>query len=156
MLECAVAYLAPFQARQFSHFKIYIQTEFLFCQSNINPPVATMISYASTVFAFLFLSSCPSLAFPGLKLRELCYETDTLLSFQLWIDDSTPFCSSLLSISDFTSFVGPTKYLTYAQSTQVFCRRYLRVAELPSRRLQRLATIRSKLSPSLQLQRSPR
>ena len=119
VLECAVAYLAPFQARRFSYFKIYIQTDFLFCRFKSNPPVVTMISYASTVFGFLFLSLCPSLAFPGLKLREVCYETDTLLSFQLWIDDSTPFCSSLLSISDFTTFVGPTKYLTYAQSTQV-------------------------------------
>ena len=113
-----VAYLAPFQARQFSYFKIYILTEFLFCRSK-STPVATMISYVSTLFAFLFFSSCPSLAFPGLKLREVCYETDTLLSFQLWIDDSTLFCSSLLSISDFTSFVEPTKYLTYGQSIQV-------------------------------------
>ena len=119
VLECAVAYLAPFQARQFSYFKIYILTEFLFCRSKSTPPVVTMIAYASTAFAFLFLSSCTSLALPGLKLREVCYETDTLLSFQLWIDDSTPYCSSLLSISDITSFVGPTKYLTYAPSTQV-------------------------------------
>ena len=119
MLECAVAYLAPFQTRQFSYFKIYIRTEFLFYWSNSTPPVVTMISHASTLFGFLFLSSCHSLAFPGLKLREVCYETDTLLSFQLWIDDSTPFCSSLLSISDFTTFVGPTKYLTYGQSTEV-------------------------------------
>ena len=118
MLECVVAYLAPFQARQFSYFKIYILTQFLFYRFKSTPPVAMMISYASTLFAFLFFS-CPSLALPGLKLREVCYETDTLLSFQLWIDDSKPFCSSLLSISDFTSFVGPTKYLTYAQITQL-------------------------------------
>lgn len=114
-----------------------------------------MISYVSTLFVFLFFSTCLSLAFPGLKLREVCYETDTLLSFQLWIDDSTPFCSSLLSISDFTTFLGPTKYLTYTQNTHLHEGDTNRVAEPLSPQLRKLATISSKLSRSLRLQHSP-
>lgn len=78
-----------------------------------------MISYATTLSVFLFFSSYSSLAFPGLKLREDCYENEVLLSFQLWIEDSVPYCSSILSISDSTTFVGSTKSHTYALRTRM-------------------------------------
>lgn len=34
--------------------------------------------------------------------RDICIEDDTLISFQHWIVDSAGYCSSLLSIVDFT------------------------------------------------------
>ena len=37
-----------------------------------------------------------------LEPRKICYEDDTLLSFQYWIIDSEPYCSSLLGIVDTT------------------------------------------------------
>ncbi len=40
--------------------------------------------------------------------REICYDDDTLLSFKQYILDSAPYCSSLLSIEDFTSTVLQT------------------------------------------------
>ncbi|CAD6592636.1 MAG: hypothetical protein ASARMPRED_006482 [Alectoria sarmentosa] len=76
-----------------------------------------MISYATTTCVILFLFSCSSLAFSALEQREDCYETDTLRSFQHWIDDAVQYCSSILSISDTTTFVGPTKSLTTTIST---------------------------------------
>ena len=80
-----------------------------------------MMSYATTVFVFLFFCSCPSLAFLGLyRLEprdEICYDTDTLRSFEYWIADSEPYCSSLLGISDVTTFVGSTISHTYVLRT---------------------------------------
>ena len=40
--------------------------------------------------------------------REICYEDDTLLSFEYWIVDSAPYCKSLLGIVDFTSTISQT------------------------------------------------
>ncbi|KAL8772371.1 MAG: hypothetical protein Q9194_004623 [Teloschistes cf. exilis] len=38
--------------------------------------------------------------------RGICYDDDTLESFKYWIVDSAPYCSSLLSIVDFTQTVS--------------------------------------------------
>lgn len=40
--------------------------------------------------------------------RGICYDDDTLESFQEYIVDSAPYCSSLLSIKDFTSTISRT------------------------------------------------
>ena len=77
-----------------------------------------MVFHATKVFVFLFAFSCSSLAFLGLEQRQVCYDTDTLLSFKEYSDDSVPYCSSILSISDSTTLVGPTKSHTYALHTQ--------------------------------------
>ena len=79
--------------------------------------IVVMISYASTVFLLVRLFSlCSCLAFPE-ERREICYYDDTLLSFEFWINDALPYCSSLLSISDSTVFSGPTESSTYIKRT---------------------------------------
>ena len=40
--------------------------------------------------------------------RGICYNDDTLESFKEFIVDAAPYCSSLLSIVDFTSTVSAT------------------------------------------------
>ena len=85
------------------------------CLANLIPQLFMMISHAPTFFVLFFLFH-HSLAFPGFhrqQVREICYDTDVLLSFQAYKDDSVPYCSSLLGISDTTIFVGPTKSYTY-------------------------------------------
>ncbi|KAL8700034.1 MAG: hypothetical protein Q9224_001156, partial [Gallowayella concinna] len=37
--------------------------------------------------------------------RGVCYEDDTFESFKYWLEDSAPYCSSLLGLSDFTRTV---------------------------------------------------
>ena len=102
-----------------------------------------MVSYATTFFSFLSFFLGTSWAFPGLNFllpRAICYEDDVLLSFQTWEPDSVPYCSSLLGISDHTTFVGPTKSYTYVV-LDLRCVNHLRVAELPSQPLLQLAMI---------------
>lgn len=102
-----------------------------------------MISYATAVFAVLSLLTRSSSAFPGLNLlfsRGVCFQNDILQSFQTWLPDSVPYCSSLLGISDYTTFVGPTKTYTYAICGPE-CAVHSRVTGLPSLLLQQLATI---------------
>ena len=102
-----------------------------------------MIFYATTLFSLLSFFLRTSSAFPGLNFllpRAICYEDDVLQSFQTWEPDSVPYCSSLLGISDHTTFVGPTKSYTYAVF-DLICVNHLRVAELPSQLLRQLAMI---------------
>ena len=110
---------------------------------NITIQYSMMIFYTTTLFSLLSFFLRTSSAFPGsnfLLPRTVCYEDDVLQSFQTWEADSVPYCSSLLGISDHTTFVGPTKSYTYA----VFDLKsvhHLRVAELPSQLLRQLAMI---------------
>ena len=105
-----------------------------------------MISHATTLVSLLAFFLRTSSAFPGLNLlfpRSICYLDDVLQSFQTWEPDSVPYCSSLLGISDHTTFVGPTKSYTYVVC-DLKCVNYLRVAGLPSLLLRQLAMIQLK------------
>lgn len=42
-----------------------------------------------------------------LQERGVCFQDDTLLSFEYWRLDSEPYCSSLLGIEDITSTLPP-------------------------------------------------
>ena len=119
----------------------YGEVSFFYCSNNINPIRVMMITY-TTVFVLLSLFFRSSSAFPGLNLlpRTFCYETDILLSFQSWLPDSVPYCSSLLSITDYTTFSGPTKSHTYAVILPD-CTDYSRMAGLPLKLLLQLATM---------------
>ena len=90
---------------------VYIQ-QISLCSELTLPIDVMMISYSTTFCFFLFLFSCSSLASPELNLREVCYEDDIFLSFEYWLDDSVRYCSSILSISDLTTFVASTKSYT--------------------------------------------
>ncbi|KAL9610951.1 MAG: hypothetical protein Q9167_004361 [Letrouitia subvulpina] len=54
---------------------------------------------------------------PLLQHREVCLYDDTLLSFQYWIVDSKPYCSSLLGIQDVTGTLPPATSRTTVTST---------------------------------------
>ena len=134
----------PFQARRSSYPNVYIQSDSLSCcLQHHNSTNFTMVSHASTLFFLLTFFLRTSSAFPGLNFlqpRAICYEDDVLQSFQTWEPDSVPYCSSLLGISDHTTFSGPTKSYTYVV-LEGKCVNHLRVAELPSQPLQQLAMI---------------
>ena len=49
----------------------------------------------------------------AIKVRQACYDDDTLLSFQYWSDDSVPYCSSLLSLQDRTTYADTVTSTTY-------------------------------------------
>ena len=42
----------------------------------------------------------------ALDKRGICYDDDTYESFKYWIEDSAPYCSSLLGLSDITRTVS--------------------------------------------------
>lgn len=70
-------------------------------------------------FTLILLSSllCAVLALPGLspprdlisflRGRDVCFQDDTLDSFEYWLEDAAPYCSSLLGISDYTVTLQP-------------------------------------------------
>ena len=113
------------------------------CCNVQNPTNFIMVFYATTLFSLLYFFLRTSSAFPGLNFllpRALCLEDDVLQSFRTWESDSVPYCSSLLGISDHTTFVGPTKSYTYVV-LDLKCVNHLRVAELLSQPLRQLAMI---------------
>ena len=132
----------PFQPRRSSYPKVYIRGGSL-SPCYHNPIDFMMIFYATTLVSLFSFFLRTSSAFPGLNSllpRAICYEDDVLQSFQTWEPDSVPYCSSLLGISDHTTFVGPTKSYTYAVLDLKYVN-HLRVAELPSQLLRQLAMI---------------
>lgn len=121
----------------------YGEVSFFYCLNYINPINVMMITYAATVLVLISLFFRSSSAFPGLNLllpRTFCYENDVLLSFQSWLPDSVPYCSSLLGITDYTTFSGPTKSHTYAVILPD-CTHHSRIAGLPLQLLLQLATM---------------
>ena len=132
----------PFQARRSSYPKVYIRGGSALLQY-VNPINVMMISHATTIVYLLSFTVRFSSAFPGLNhllLREICYENDILQSFQTWEADSIPYCSSLLGISDYTLFEGPTKTQTY-NVLILDCSKHLRRAGLLSRLLRQQVMI---------------
>ncbi|KAL9595557.1 MAG: hypothetical protein Q9179_004927 [Wetmoreana sp. 5 TL-2023] len=75
----------------------------LFCPSKTMLLSAALFGLA---FAYPELSR-PEEADVFLQERGVCYEDDTLLSFEYWRLDSEPYCSSLLGIEDVTSTLLP-------------------------------------------------
>lgn len=65
--------------------------------------VSTVFSQASAVPDLSRLKNINLL----LQHRAVCLYDDTLLSFQYWIVDSEPYCSSLLGIHDVTKTLPP-------------------------------------------------